>query len=155
VKNAWLAANNPWPALIVAVVLLVTGICLMMSHVRGWRRQQADPRLEEKDRAYYGRRYRRRMQTSAILAVLGVLIGLGDVLLPFQQQPRPVTLYWIGVLLLTLWVMLLAFADFWSALAYGRVELARVRQRRRDLERQIVEFKHRPIEENGPDAAAQ
>ena len=77
--------NNPWPALAVAVALVAIGISLMSSHVRSWRRQQNDPTLEEHDRDYYRRRYRRRMQISAMLAVLGVLIGLGDALLPFQK----------------------------------------------------------------------
>jgi hypothetical protein len=142
--------NNTWPALIVAAILLAIGISMMASHVRSWRRQQADTTLDERDLAYYRRRFRRRMQMSAILAILGVLIGLGDVMLPFQKRhPIPVSLYWIGVLLLTGWVILLGFGDLWSTAAYGRVELARVRQKRRELERQVIEFKHRHLESPG------
>jgi hypothetical protein len=144
--------NNPWPALVVAVVLLAIGLSTMASHARSWRRQQSDPALEDRDRVYLQRRYRRRTQMSAILAILGVLIGLGDVLLPFQKRhPVPVSLYWIGVLLLTGWLILLALADLSSTIAYGRVELARVRQKRRELERQVIEFKHRHLENDDPE----
>ncbi len=144
--------NNPWPALVVAVVLLAIGLSTMASHVRSWRRLQNDPALEDRDLAYLQRRYRRRMQMSAILAILGVLIGLGDVLLPFQKRhPVPVSLYWIGVLLLTGWLILLGLADLSSTIAYGRVELARVRQKRRELERQVIEFKHRHLENDDPE----
>lgn len=145
--------NNPWPALIVGVVLIASGSLAMRSHMRSWRRQQNDPTFEDRDREYYQRRYRRRMQMSAILVILGILIGGGDVLLPFQwRHPGPVALYWIGVLLLTGWLILLALADLISAFAYGRVELARVRQKHRELERQVVEFKHR-VEDSGPGGA--
>jgi hypothetical protein len=147
--------NNPWPALAVAVALVGIGISMMSSHVRSWRRQQNDPTLEEQELVYYRRRYRRRMQISAIIAILGVLIGMGDALLPFQRMhPLPTTLYWIGVLLLTGWVMLLGLGDLWSTAAYGRAELARVRQKQRELERQIVEFKHRNLDGRGSEDAA-
>jgi hypothetical protein len=136
--------NNPWPALAVAVVLIVLGASMVAAHVRSWRRQQRDPKLDEEDRQFYHRRYRRRVQISATFVVLGLLIGLGDALLPFQaKHPLPITFYVIGLLLLTGWVMLRGFADFWSTAARGKVELARMRQKRRDLERQVIEFKHR------------
>jgi hypothetical protein len=142
--------NNPWPGLIVGVILVIIGVIMMRSHIRTWRFQESDPTLEDADRLYYGRRYRRRMRISAILAILGVLIGLGDVLLPLQKRhPGPSSLYWIGVLLLTGWVMLLGFADFWSTAAYTRAELARVRQKQRELERRVVEFKHRNLGAQG------
>jgi hypothetical protein len=147
--------NNPWPALAVAVALVAIGVSMMSSHVRGWRRQQSDPTLDERDLVYYRRRYRRRMQISAIIAILGVLIGMGDALLPFQRRhPLPTSLYWIGVLLLTGWVMLLGFGDLLSTAAYGRAELARVRQKQRELERQVVEFKHRNLDGRGSEDAA-
>jgi drug/metabolite transporter (DMT)-like permease len=145
--------NNPWPALIVGLVLIASGTLAIRSHIRSWRRQQNDPTFEDRDREYYQRRYRRRMQMSAILVILGFLIGAGDVLLPFQKaHPGPVAMYWIGVLLLTGWLILLGFGDLISTMAYGRIELARVQQKHRDLERQVVEFKHR-LENPGSEGA--
>jgi hypothetical protein len=45
--------------------------------------------------------------------------------------------------------MLLGFGDLLSTAAYGRAELARVRQKQRELERQVVEFKHRNLDGRG------
>ena len=63
--------NNPWPALIVGLVLVASGTFAIRSHMRSWRRQQDDPTFQDRDREYYGRRYRRRMQMSAILVIVG------------------------------------------------------------------------------------
>ncbi len=149
--------DSLWPALSVAAALVLIGSGMISSHVRSWRREQADPSMSDDDRTYYRRRYRRRMQTSAILVVLGVLIGLGDALLSVRQlnqAPLLTTLYWIGVLVLTGWVMLLGFGDLWSTAARTQVELSRAREKQRELERQIVEFKHQHFGRRSPDGDA-
>jgi hypothetical protein len=140
--------NNPWPALSVGVALVGLGVSAMISHVRSWRRMRDNAELGDEERTYYYRRYRRRLQISGMLAILGILIGVGDVILPWQQRPLWPTLYWIGVLLLTGWVLLLGIADLVSTAAYSRAQLARVRQQQRELERHIVEFKHRHLGES-------
>ncbi len=144
--------DNRWPALIVAVVLVVFGISLMVSHRRTRRRWLGDLHLDEGESQFLQKRYRRRMRIAATFAILGVLIGVGDAVLPIQKkQPLAVTLYWIGVLLLTGWVMLQGFWDLWSTAAYTGAELNRIRQKRRELEQQLVEFKHRNLGERGFD----
>jgi cation transport ATPase len=138
--------NNRWPALIVAAVLVVFGASLMMSHVRTRRRQRDETDRDENERAHLDQRYRRRMRISGTFVVLGVLIGVGDAVLPMHKnQPLVITLYWIGVLLLTGWVLLQGVGDFWSTAAYTGAELGRIREKRRELERQIVEFKHQNL----------
>jgi len=142
--------NNPWPALIFGVALVSIGIGLLRWQIRSWRGRQNDANLDDHERTYYGRQFRRRVQISATFAILGVLIVAGDLLLPMQrQQPLLTTLYWIGVLLLTGWVMLLGMGDFWSTASHSRAELTRVRMKHRELERQVVEFKHRHLGHGG------
>jgi cation transport ATPase len=138
--------DNRWPALIVAVVVIVFGASLMVSHVRSARRHRSDSDREENERAYFEKRYRRRMRISATFIILGILIGVGDAILPMHKnQPLVITLYWIGVLVLTGWVMLQGLSDLWSTAAYTDAELTRIREKRRELERQLVEFKHRNL----------
>jgi hypothetical protein len=148
--------NNFWPGLIVATVLVVFGASLMVSHVRSWRRQRGDLRHDENDRAYFEKRYRRRMRISGTFVILGILIGVGDGLLPMQRnQPLVIGLYWIGVLLLTGWVVLQGFGDLWSTATYTDTELTRIQQKRSELERQLVEFKHRTLGERDFDNTAE
>ncbi|HEV8003092.1 MAG TPA: hypothetical protein VGP63_24615 [Planctomycetaceae bacterium] len=144
--------NNRWPALIVAVVLVAFGTSLMVSHVRSWRRRRGSLAFDEGERAFLERRYRRRMRISATFIILGILIGAGDAVLPMHKnQPLAITLYWIGVLVLTGWVMLQGLGDLWSTAAHTGAELTRIRQKRHELERQLVEFKHRNLGDRGFD----
>lgn len=131
------------PEISVGVTVLGIGIGMMSSHARSWRHQQNVPNLSDDERRYYFRRYRRRMQISGMLALDGILIALGGILFLIPPRPLVLSLYWLGVLLLTGWVILLAMGDYWSTAARGRIELARVQQKKRELARDIVEFKHR------------
>jgi hypothetical protein len=148
--------NNPWPALIVAVVLVVFGTSLMVAHVRSRRRQRGKLGLDEDERGFFQKRYRRRMRIAATFIILGILIGVGDAFLPMHKnQPTVITLYWIGVLVLTGWVMLQGLNDLWSTAVYTSTELSRIHQKRNELERQLVEFKHRNLGERDFDNTAE
>jgi hypothetical protein len=148
--------NNSLPAIIVAVMLIVFGAGFMTSHVRSWRRQLGYADLDDNDRAFFEKRYRRRMRTSAAIIVLGVLIGVGDVVLPrLKNEPLIFTFYVLGLLVLTGWVMLQGFGDLWSTATYTDAELTRIRTKRQELERQIVEFKHRNLPEREFDGHAE
>lgn len=131
------------PEISVGVTVLGIGIGMMSSHARSWQHQQNVPNLSDDERRYYFRRYRRRMQISGMLALDGILIALGGILFLIPPRPLVLSLYWLGVLLLTGWVILLAMGDYWSTAARGKIELARVQQKKRELAREIVEFKHR------------
>jgi hypothetical protein len=148
--------DNRWPALIVAVVLITFGASLLVSHVRSWRRRSGALAVDENEFAFFQKRHRRRMRIAATFVILGVLIGVGDALLPMHKnQPLAITLYWIGVLILTGWVMLQGFGDLWSTAAYTGAELSRIRQKRHELERQLVEFKHRNRADRGFDESSE
>jgi hypothetical protein len=147
--------DNRWPALVVAVVLIAFGATLLVSHFRSWRRRRGALALDENEFAFFRKRYRRRMRIAATFVILGILIGVGDALLPMHKnQPLAITLYWIGVLILTGWVMLQGFGDLWSTAAYTGAELSRIRQKRHELERQLVEFKHRNLADRGFDESS-
>jgi cation transport ATPase len=138
--------NKPWIGVAVGFTLIGIGFSLASSHVRSWRLQQADPELEEEDRKYYERRYRRQMQIARLLEVIGVLIEVGVALfsLPqLNQTPWIATIYLLVLLLLTGWLMLLGFAEFGSRAAHIKAQFARAHRKEDELKRQLVEFKHR------------
>ena len=141
---------NEWIVPTAGGLLVLVGLGLVAAHVRSWRQQKRDPDLAESDRLYLYARVRRRVQTSGMIALLGVLLGVGDQLPNWQNRPGLFGFYWLGVLLLTGWVMLLALGDFFSTRSHARSSLADIRHKQRELERQVAEFKRRGS--NGRDA---
>lgn len=134
---------NEWIVPAFGGLLVLFGLGLMVAHVRSWRKQKQDPELDESERSHFFIRFRRRMQTSGMIAVLGVLVGAGDQLPILRKDPLLFTLYWIAVLLLTFWVMLLALGDYLTTRSHARSELARIQREQRELEKQLAELKRR------------
>ena len=135
---------SPLAAPAFGIALFALGLAFLRRHRRTWQTRQADRTLDEGERAFYGRQYRRRMLTSGLIALLGVLIPLGDLL--FERKPAPaaalpLTLYWICVLLIVLWVLLLGVVDLFATGIYAKDEMSRVRAEKAALERQIEEIR--------------
>lgn len=97
-------------SIVVALVLCLSSIGLIAWHIRAWRRlQQAELGPREQD--FRRRQYRRRLQTSAMLGVLGVAIFIGQLLLTGEHSWSLLACYWGGVVVLVFWTALLALAD--------------------------------------------
>lgn len=115
-----------WTSLSICTVLVAVSLWLIWAH---WERSaavEADESLENRQRDHLRRRYRRRIQTSTMLGVVGVAI-LGGRLFPPDQSGLAFIIYWFCVALLVLWMALLAMADIVSTrLYFGRL--------RRDVE---------------------
>jgi len=97
-------------SILISLVLLVSGGGLMAWHVVAWRRWRSQD-VEARERNYRRRQFVRRMQTSAMLGLLGVAIIVGQVLTPWLRSLMFTVLFWGGVLVLVLWMGLLALAD--------------------------------------------
>ena len=128
--------------------LVVGGLIMMRRHRVTWYEEKNDPGLEDSDRDYYFRRYRRRMQTSAMIALIGLLIAVGDAVLPrlIVNQQRAMLVfgvYWGAVLLLTGWVIAMALADMLSASAHTRAALSRLRSKQHELEKELDDVRRR------------
>jgi hypothetical protein len=134
---------------LVGGTLIATGLLMMRGHVQAWRTEKNDPTIEDEHRTFFYKRYCRRMQTSALIAVIGALIPFGILVLrpgllaDADVQARVFTVFWGGVLLLALWVILLGVGDFLATSAYSRAALARIRLKQRELEQQIAEIRRR------------
>jgi len=130
------------------VALVGVGAGLMRWHVRSWRSRKQESDLPEKERRFLHSQFRRRMQASGVLFVIGILIPIGDVLIPWKQLPAAVgplafILYWAGILLLALWVIVLGIADVIATSAHSRAALGRIRRRQRELENELAELRRR------------
>jgi hypothetical protein len=110
-----------WSSALVSLFLALCAAGLLVSHVRVWRQAQRE-NLEPEDLDYRRRQYRRRMQTSTMLAVLAIAIFVGQLVLLWVDSKPFVFVYWAAVLLLLAWVGLLAVADILATKVYfGRL----------------------------------
>ncbi len=114
-----------------ALFLLLCAAGLMVWHVRAWRAQRRRD-LEPEEREFFRRQFRRRIQTSAMLAVIAAALPLGQwiVLMADEHRdadwPKRAFAVWVAVLVaLLIWVALLAVADLWAS----RHFFGRLRQR--------------------------
>jgi hypothetical protein len=93
-----------------ATFLLAISTAMLLRHRSVWR--ESDPyELSEREREYRSRQHRRRMQTSSMIGVIGLLVLAGNWL------PGGVVLsttYWSVVLVLVSWIVWLAVADLIS-----------------------------------------
>ncbi len=131
-----------WSWIAFSGILLASAIGLMVWHIRSWHAvQELKPPPEPDELDFRRRQFRRRMQTSGMLAVLAVaILGGRWVTVP----PLPVwvfAVYWAVITLMAIWVGLLALADVVATrFYYGRlqdtyrVEEARLRYQLRRLQ---------------------
>ena len=105
--------------LLIPLFFLAVACVLLWMHTRTWHASRVSPDPEERD--YRRRQYRRRMQTSGLLAGAAVALLVGQ-WIP-DAVPRTFRiLFWGGVVLVVFWVILLALADMVAIYHYyGRL----------------------------------
>jgi len=101
---------NYLSSIIFALVLCASSTGLIAWHIRAWKRLQ-NAEIDRGERDFRRRQYRRRMQTSVMLGVLGVAIFIGQLLMTWVASRLFLVFYWSGVLVFVLWMALLALAD--------------------------------------------
>lgn len=95
---------------------------LIAWHRRTWRAAESAP-LDEKERVYRERQYRRRMQTAVMLGLVGLVMLAGN----WIAQPGVDVVfaigYWVVLLVLLGWILLLTLIDYTSTrLHFGRLQ---------------------------------
>ncbi|MFG0333736.1 MAG: hypothetical protein ACF8TS_10270 [Maioricimonas sp. JB049] len=129
------------PGLIVGILLVVSALLMLWSHVRTWQSRRADPEIEKADRSFWYRQYIRRMQASGLMLLIGILIPLGDSLIPWRKAPALFAIYWLFVLALVAWVILLAVSDLVATRAHSHVALGRIQRQQRELEQEAARLR--------------
>ena len=96
---------------IVSLVLVgLSGVMLDM-HRRSWRAAEQDASLSASARRFALSQYRRRMQVSGIIGVLGLAIGAWPVV---PREPWTMAMYLAALGSACLAITLLAGIDFWA-----------------------------------------
>ena len=108
-----------WGNYLIPIFFFAVACVLLWTHSRTWQASRHCPDPEERD--YRRRQYRRRMQTSGLLAGAAVALLVGQ-WIP-EAVPRTFRiLFWGGVVLVVFWVILLALADMVAIYHYyGRL----------------------------------
>ena len=96
---------------IVSLLLIGLSGVLLDMHRRSWRKAQADPELGQAERRFALSQYRRRMQASGIIGVLGVAVGC-EPLVPHEAVSF--VLYLASILGACVAIVVLAAIDAWS-----------------------------------------
>ena len=128
---------SEWAALMVGGLIVLFGAVMILMHVVVWRRQRADTSIDGKERAFLHRRYRRRMQTSSMVALIGLLIPVGDQLPILKREAGLFAAYWVLILLASVWMGCQALADLISTHTHSKAALLRVQQQQRELQQEL------------------
>lgn len=129
------------PALIFGAVLVIISVIMGVVVLRLRRSLDAIVANDPEALVHADRQLRRRLQVSAMLLIVGILIPLGDQLdQVFRQRPF-LFLTWVAcVLILVMWMVLMALGDWMSTVAYSAVARARLRFERREIEDEIRRY---------------
>lgn len=120
---------------IVTVPLLVFAIGWMVWHYRAYRAIQGHGDTSE--RGFQARRFLRRMQASAMLAVAAVLLFAGQ-RIDHDDHPAVYVAFWCGVVLWMAWVLALAAADAVANVRRARQLQLEFRRERARLEAEVA-----------------
>jgi len=123
---------------LVAIPLILFGLGWMAWHYRAYR--AVSGRGSKAERGFEARRFLRRMQASAMIAVAGVLLLVGQVIEP-DERPAVYVVYWCGVVLWMAWILALAGADAIANARHAKVLHREFLRERARLEAEIARLR--------------
>lgn len=129
------------PALIFGGFLLLCAITMGVMVTRSRPSREQDAEVDESTRRLAQGQFRRRIQISVMLGMIGILIPLGDQLDQLFIRRPFLFFVWVAlVFILTLWMVLMALGDWLSTFAYSAVTRTHLRHERRQLEEEIRRY---------------
>jgi len=146
--------NEIKASLAMGIALISLGAWLIRWHRAVWRRQrdQEGQRAtrqdsnDDRELRHFRLQYRHRIQVSVLLIILGILIPVGDWLMVQRRNPLGITILWMIVLALALWIMLLAALDWLSTRMHvraTRAALSGLARKQRELEAEVERLRGR------------
>ena len=121
------------PSLLLGSALLAFSFWMMYWNRQRFQRAQQKEETSERETDFVRRQYLRRRLVNRMLAVIGLAIAVGDLLVdPWLQ-----IFYWSCIMMMVLGITVLAFADVLSTRAhYHRIYMQQV-ARRAELEAEL------------------
>lgn len=121
--------------------VLTLGLFLMGSHWRSWIRQQQEFIDDPRELKHLQARFRRRVQTSALIALVGVLIPIADLPIVWGQGLLLASILWIAIISVCVWIGLLAIGDLATTRAHSRAAIARLEAHKDQLMNQLQKLR--------------
>lgn len=132
---------------VVGITLMLVAAMLVATNLHAWRTADHGG-LGAVEREFHARRFRRRVQASVLVGVVGLLI-LGDLALERYFKEDLLRLwYWCGVAVLLVWLLMLAGGDWLASRAYYHSELNRLQAERTSLQADVARLKHEHHQRN-------
>jgi hypothetical protein len=128
------------PALIFGGCLIIVGVLMLLAQRRA-RRDLAQGTTSTGEQAYLNKRARRREQVAGMILLIGIMIPLGDSLIPWEKAPATFAVYWLIVIGLAAWTGLLAIGDLFATRAFMSIELNRLHRKQVELENAAQQLK--------------
>lgn len=128
--------DNRIPAILFGAFLLVVGGLMLAAQRRGARRL-LESAAGEGERRFLSLRIRRRSQVAGMIMLVGIMIPVGDALIPgeaWKHRPATFAIYWLIVMGLALWTIVLAVGDMVSTQTHVAMELHQLQRHRAELE---------------------
>jgi hypothetical protein len=133
---------NPDPvSAIFGGCLVLLGLLLQLPHRAAWLLQQTEFAHDPRELWHHESRYRRRRQTSGLIALTGLLIVVADLPVVWRQGPLFTTILWIAIGCLCLWIALLAFGDLLATRAHARSAMTRLENTKQQMVNQLQQFR--------------
>jgi|GEM_PF-810654 len=137
-------------SLIFGGCVLLAGIVLQLSHRAAWLREQIEFASDQRELWHFESRYRRRRQTSGLIALVGLLIPVVDLPVVWNLGPRAPTIMWCLIGCLCIWIAVLAMGDLATTRAHSRATLARLEVHKTELMEQLERLRHNPESSGKP-----
>ena len=131
-------------SLTVGGCIVAFGVLLTWSHWPTWVRQQQEFINDPRELRYLQARFRRRVQTSALIAFVGVLIPIADLPIVWAQGPLLAAILWLAIGCVCLWISLLAAGDWATTRAHSQATLARLQAHKETLLNQLERLRPEP-----------
>lgn len=118
--------------------VMLLGMLLLLAHRAAWLHEKLEFANDPRELRYFHSRYRRRSQTSGLIALVGLLIPIADLPIIWNQLvPLASTILWGAIGCLCLWIGLLAIGDLATTRAHSRATIARLEAHKGQLMEQL------------------
>lgn len=110
---------------------------MQIGHRAAWLGEIVEFADDEVELRHFASRYRRRTQTSGLIALAGMLIPIVDLPFVWRVGPLAPTILWCLIGAICIWIGVLGLGDMATTRAHSRASLARLEIRKHHLMTQL------------------